>query len=37
MQFVKENTISGVTVALVSIPLSFSLAITSGTNPIMGF
>jgi MFS superfamily sulfate permease-like transporter len=37
MEFIKENTISAVTVALVSIPLSFALAITSGVNPIMGF
>jgi MFS superfamily sulfate permease-like transporter len=36
MRLVKENIGPGITVALVSIPLSTALAIASGATPIMG-
>ena len=32
----KENLLSGITVSLVSIPLSCALAIASGATPMMG-
>ena len=36
MQKVKENIIPGITVALVSVPLSTALAIAQGAKPMMG-
>lgn len=36
MQYIKNNLKSGLTVALISIPLSVSLAVASGTTPTVG-